>query len=59
MLLRKAGYTGRAYREQYEGKTQTDVPAEAWRYIGSLQLHVYEMRHLPKAVRELFQSDMA
>lgn len=91
MLLRKASYTGGAYREQYEGKTQdiypviefvlywgvsrwrssrdlhrffrrkktqTDVPAEVWRYIDSLQLHVYEMRHLPKEVRELFQSDM-
>ena len=26
MLLRKAGYTGGAYREQYEGKTQDIYP---------------------------------
>ena len=91
MLLRKAGYTGGAYREQYAGKTQDiypviefvlywgaarwrssrelhqflrkkkphpDVPAEAWQYIDNLHLHVYEMRHLPEEVRELFQSDM-
>ncbi len=91
MLLRKAGYTGGAYREQYEGKTQdiypviefvlywgdarwrssrelhqhlrkkkpqADVPAAAWQYIDNLHLHVYEMRHLPEEVREMFQSDM-
>lgn len=91
MLLRKTGYTGGAYREQYAGKTQDiypviefvlywgaarwrssrelhqflrkkrvqpDVPAEAWQYIDSLHLHIYEMRHLPASVRELFQSDM-
>lgn len=91
MLLRKAGYTGGAYREQYEGKTQdiypviefvlywgdarwrssrelhqhlrkkkpqADVLAAAWQYIDNLHLHVYEMRHLPEEVREMFQSDM-
>ncbi len=91
MLLRKAGYTGGAYREQYEGRTQdiypviefvlywgdarwrssrelhqhlrkkkpqADVPAAAWQYIDNLHLHVYEMRHLPEEVREMFQSDM-
>ncbi len=87
MLLRKAGYTGGAYREQYEGKTQDifpviefvlywgepgwrsgrdirrlfsrrKLPEETWRYIDDLKLHVYEMRHLPREIRERFQSDM-
>lgn len=29
-----------------------------WEYIDELKLHVFEMRHLPKKTRELFQSDM-
>ncbi len=87
MLLRKAGYTGGAYREQYEKKTRFLYPViefvlywgksrweagrnfrrlfsrkkiseEAWDYIDELKLHVFEMRHLPKEIRSLFQSDM-
>lgn len=87
MLLRKAGYTGGAYREQYEEKTQDTfpviefvlywgnsrwrssrdirrmfakrkLPAEVWKYIDNLKLHVYEMRHLPEKTRRAFQSDM-
>lgn len=87
MVLRKAGYTGGAYREQYEGKTRDfypviqivlywgngrwrssrdlrhllrrqELPRELWGYVDELRLHVFEMRHLPRETRELFQSDM-
>lgn len=87
MLLRKAGYTGGIYREQYEGKMKNTFPVielvlywgdcrwkssrdirglfrkrriaeEEWEYIDEVKLHVFEMRHLPKETRELFQSDM-
>lgn len=30
----------------------------AWEYIDEWKLHVFEMRHLPKKTRDLFQSDM-
>lgn len=87
MLLRKAGYTGAVYREQYERKTRDIFPVielilywghprwknslnirrlfrkrnileETWKYIDELNLHVFEMRHLPEETRKLFQSDM-
>lgn len=87
MLLRKAGYTGGIYREQYAGKLPDVFPViemvlywgiprwrsnrnihrlfrkkkiseTAWKYIDELNLHVYEMRHLPEETRKLFQSDM-
>ncbi len=87
MLLRKAGYTGGIYREQYEGKNpclfpviefvlywgiprwkssrdmrklfrKQNLPEASWKYIDSLTLHVFEMRHLPEETRKLFQSDM-
>lgn len=31
---------------------------ETWKFIDNMNLHVFEMRHLPKEIRELFQSDM-
>lgn len=87
MLLRKAGYTGGVYREQYEKKMKDIFPVielvlywghprwgknrdirklfwkkkileEKWEYIDDLKLHVFEMRHLPRETRKLFQSDM-
>ncbi len=87
MLLRKAGYTGGIYREQYEGKLldtfpviefvlywgnprwrssrelrrlfgKQRLPGEMWEYIDGVELHVYEMRHLPEETRKRFQSDM-
>ena len=87
MLLRKAGYTGGIYREQYEGKAKDTYPViefvlywglprwrsgrsirqlfgkkslldKEWEYIDNLELHVFEMRYLPKETRELFRSDM-
>ena len=87
MLLRKIGYTGGVYREQYEGKLQNVFPViefvlywgkarwkdgrniselfktpgplgNTWEYVDDLKLYVYEMRYLPKQVRELFKSDM-
>lgn len=87
MLLRKAGYTGGVYREQYEKKMKDIFPVielvlywghprwgknrdirklfwkkkileEKWEYIDDLKLHVFEMRHMPRETRKLFQSDM-
>lgn len=88
MILRKAGYVGAAYREQYDGKMKDAYypvnefvlywGKERWTASGSLkefllnkeadqervasidemELHIYEMRHLPKKVRERFRSDM-
>lgn len=87
MLLRKAGYIGGIYREQYEKKMKEIFPVielilyweyprwrgsrdiqklfqnkrlseETWKFIDNMNLHVFEMRHLPKEIRELFQSDM-
>ncbi len=87
MVLRKAGYTGGIYRDQYEGKLADIFPViqvvlywgtprwkgsrslkqflkrrklsgEEWKYVDEIRLHVFEMRHLPKETRALFQSDM-
>lgn len=87
MLLRKAGYIGGVYREQYEGKQPNIFPviefvlywgkstwrsgrnirslfrhhklsANTWKYVDELKLHVFEIRHLPKETRQLFESDM-
>ena len=86
MVLRKAGYIGGGYREQYEGKV-TDtypiiemilywgrehwekrpgihelccgkVPEELRKYVDDIKIHIWEMRYLPKEVRERFHSDM-
>ena len=86
IALRKAGYTGAGYREQYEGKT-TDtyhiiemilywgrehwgkrpgihelccekIPKELRKYVDDIKVHIWEMRYLPKEVRERFHSDM-
>lgn len=86
IVLRKAGYTGAGYREQYEGKmTETypivemvlywgkerwkkkfgiheicceKVPEELKKYIDDIKVHIWEMRYLPKEIRERFHSDM-
>ena len=87
MILRKAGYIGGVYREQYEGKISSicpvvelilywgnghwhgcrsidqlffghALPAKLRDYIDNMRLHVWEMRHLPREVRERFGSDM-
>lgn len=86
IVLRKAGYTGGGYREQYEGKvTDTypiiemilywgrehwekrpgihelccgNVPEELRKYVDDIKIHVWEMRYLPREVRERFHSDM-
>jgi len=84
-VLRKAGYEGAVYREQYDGgnifpfisvllywgKRPWKAPksleqlwgqSEVWeqnkKYIDNIQLHIYEMAHLPKEVRNRFHSDM-
>lgn len=87
MLLRKAGYVGGVYRDQYEEKIhevfpviemvlywgkprwrssrnirqlfrQRELTEDKWKYIDEIKLHVFEMRHLSREERELFQSDM-
>ncbi len=86
-VLRKAGYTGGLYREQYENKMpnlfpvveivlywgkarwrknrdsrelfkRRQIPEGTWKYVDELKVHVFEMRHLTKEIRELFKSDM-
>lgn len=84
-VLRKAGYEGAVYREQYEGKGEfpfvglilywgrrrwrapksltqlwkKETKGERWReYVDEIRLHVYEMAHLPKKIRQRFKSDM-
>lgn len=84
-VLRKAGYQGAVYREQYDvevlypfisvmlywGKRHWRAPRsiqqlfeqnEIWEkskeYIDNVQLHIFEMAHLPKEVRNCFHSDM-
>lgn len=85
MVLRKAGYTGAVYREQYDrgqifpvigivlhwGERRWRAPHsihqlfgenrirdEEQAYVDDIRLHVYEMAHLSREVRERFQSDM-
>lgn len=87
MILRKAGYEGAVYREQYDKKVRDiypvislvlywgqnswraakslrnffekkELPEEVQNHIDDIQLHVYDMRKLPKQVRMHFTSDM-
>ena len=84
-VLRKAGYAGAVYREQYDRKgffpfvsillfwgrkrwkaprnlkqllDREDIQGKCWKYVDNISLHVYEMAHLSKKVRERFHSDM-
>ncbi len=81
-ILRKAGYAGAVYREQYDrkeifpfigivlfwGKSHWKAPRNLHqlfsiddyqsKYVDNICLHVYEMAHLPKSIRERFHSDM-
>ncbi len=34
------------------------LSGEKWKYVDEIGLHVFEMRHLPKETRALFQSDI-
>lgn len=82
MVLRKAGYEGGVYRDQYDkaevypfvsmvlywGRSRWSAPRSLHRlftgmhfrkeYVDNIRLHVYEMAHLSKEVRERFHSDM-
>ena len=86
LVLRKAGYAGAIYREQYDrqnkkmypfislvlywGKRKNrtrkslhslfsaELPEETMRYIDDARLYLYDMRKLPKDVRQRFRSDM-
>ena len=84
-VLRKAGYEGAVYREQYDGKEifpfiglmlywgkhrrraprslkqlfeKSGTLEKKQFYIDNIKLHIYEMTHLPKKVRNRFRSDM-
>lgn len=81
-VLRKAGYEGGVYRDQYDkdelypfvsmvlywGRSRWRAPRSIHKlfagkqfckeYVDNIRLHVYEMAHLPKEVRERFHSDM-
>ena len=37
---------------------EADLEPGIWQYISDVKLHVYEMAHLPKQIRNRFQSDM-
>lgn len=37
---------------------EADLEPGTWQYITNAKLHVYEMAHLPKQIRNRFQSDM-
>lgn len=84
IILRKAGYEGAIYREQYDrkgvfpfisillywGKRRwnapqnliqlfgCEIPDKSRKFMDTINLHVYEMAHLPKKVRKCFRSDM-
>lgn len=82
MVLRKAGYEGGVYRDQYDkvevypfvsmvlywGQSRWRAPRSIHQlfaskyfcreYVDNIRLHVYEMAHLSKEVRERFHSDM-
>lgn len=34
------------------------IDKKTWKYVDDMQLHVWEMRYLPKEIRERFHSDM-
>lgn len=34
------------------------IAETTWKYVDDMQLHIWEMRYLPKEIRERFQSDM-
>ena len=85
MILRKVGYAGAVYREQYDRKevfpfvsvvlfwgrkrwraprsmkqlfSNIDTKEQCWKYVDNIVLHVYQMAHLSKEIRERFHSDM-
>ena len=46
---------------QLKGQKAEEIqwyPQMAWKYVDELKVHVFEMRHLTKEIRELFKSDM-
>lgn len=84
-VLRKAGYEGAVYREQFDRKEcypvvsimlhwgkkrwkqprvlsrlwgKEQIPKEAGAYIDEIKLHVFDMQHLSKEIRNRFKSDI-
>lgn len=54
----KSKWKGAGNLRQLMDKGSERVAQTTWKYVDNMQLHVWEMRHLPKEVREYFQSDM-
>ena len=54
----KSRWKGADNLRQLMDKGSERVAQTTWKYVDNMQLHVWEMRHLPKEVRERFQSDM-
>ena len=54
----KSRWKGAADLRQLIDKGSERVAQTTWKYVDNMQLHVWEMRHLPKEIRERFQSDM-
>ena len=38
--------------------SKSKIAETTWKYVDDMQLHVWEMRYLPKEIRERFHSDM-
>lgn len=54
----KSRWKGVESLHQLLGNEEGKIAETTWEYVDNMKLHVWEMRYLPKKVRELFQSDM-
>lgn len=54
----KSRWKGADNLRQLMDKGSERVAQTTWRYVDNMQLHVWEMRHLPGEIRARFQSDM-
>lgn len=54
----RSRWKGAENLHQLVGQGKRSIAATLWNYVDDLQLHVWEMRYLPKEVRERFHSDM-
>jgi len=54
----KSKWKGAGNLRQLMDKGSERVAQTTWKYVDNMQLHVWEMRHLPEEIRARFQSDM-
>ncbi|MCM1089288.1 MAG: Rpn family recombination-promoting nuclease/putative transposase [Butyrivibrio sp.] len=47
-----------AARDLHQMFRRKKISSEVWQYVDDIKLRVWEMRHLPPEIRELFNSDM-